>query len=362
MLDVRPTVFVVKNEYQIMVPSVTPSLMWVKVGEKTYYDDSNGVLRSDTRVHSVKVPTKELDAEKRYTVCCREMIERGAYGSKLGEIEETTFEFKPLEKENFRVYHISDAHNKTESPIRAAEAFGDIDLLVLNGDIPNHAGIIENFDNIYEISWGITKGKVPAVFSRGNHDMRGVFAEKLAEYTPTDCGKSYYTFRVGCLWGIVLDCGEDKDDESVEYGGTVCCHDFRLRQTDFLREVIANSEREYAAEGVKYRIIIAHNPFTELLSPPFDIERDIYSEWAELLKEYVKPNAFLAGHFHRLTVNRCGSEQDMLGQPCDVIIGGMMKYDEEYYAGAGLEFSTEKIGITFTSSKGEILSKDCIEI
>jgi len=362
MIDVRPTVFAVKNEYQIMVPSVTPSLMWIKVGDKNYYDDSNGVLRSHTRVHCIKVPAKELDEKKSYTVCLREMIERGAYGSKTGEVEETVFEFKPLASDNFRVYHISDAHNMTAEPIRAAQKFGNIDLLVLNGDIPNDGGTIENFDNIYEISWEITKGMIPAVFSRGNHDMRGVFAEKLAEYTPTDNGKSYYTFRVGDLWGIVLDCGEDKPDNHEEYGNTVCCHDFRLRQIKFIKEVIENSRREYAAEGVKYRVVISHNPFTELLYPPFDIEREIYSEWAALLKEYVRPNVFLAGHFHRLTVNRCGSEQDMLGQPCDVVIGGMLRYGEKYYAGAGLEFYPEKIDVTFTSSAGEILAKDSIKI
>ena len=34
------------------------------------------------------------------------------------------------------------------------------------------------------------------------------------------------TFRLGNLWGILLDCGEDKNDDRPEYGGTICCHAF----------------------------------------------------------------------------------------------------------------------------------------
>lgn len=47
---------------------------------------------------------------------------------------------------------------------------------------------------------------------------------------PGDDGRSYYTFKVGCIWGILVDTGEDKEDSHAEYGGIICCHDFRLEQ------------------------------------------------------------------------------------------------------------------------------------
>lgn len=43
MMKTTPVVFSVHDMYQIMVLTKTPSLMWVRVGEKNYYDDSNGI-------------------------------------------------------------------------------------------------------------------------------------------------------------------------------------------------------------------------------------------------------------------------------------------------------------------------------
>lgn len=40
-----------------------------------------------------------------------------------------------LNDSNARAYHIADAHCLTDEPVRAAKAYGDIDFLILNGDI-----------------------------------------------------------------------------------------------------------------------------------------------------------------------------------------------------------------------------------
>ena len=64
----------------------------------------------------------------------------------------------------------------------AAKAFGDIDFLILNGDILDHSGDPSKFANIYIICSEITGGNIPVVFSRGNHDLRGNYAEKFADY------------------------------------------------------------------------------------------------------------------------------------------------------------------------------------
>ena len=56
----------------------------------------------------------------------------------------------------------------------------NIDLLILNGDIPDHCGTPENMMTVYMLVSELTRGKIPTVFSRGNHDMRGLCAEKFA--------------------------------------------------------------------------------------------------------------------------------------------------------------------------------------
>ena len=128
--------------------------------------------------------------------------------------------------------------------------------------------------------------------------MRGNFAEKFAEYTPNANGNTYYTFRLGNIWGVLLDCGEDKPDDHPEYGNTLCCRVMRDEETRYIKNLMKHAKEEFAAEGVQKKLIIAHYPFSLNINPPFYMENDIYKEWCALLKEYVKPYllAFLEYH------------------------------------------------------------------
>ena len=358
MLKTTPAVFAVGNNYQIMVPVTKPSLFWVEVDGETYTDSQNGIMRSICTIHRVTVPMEVLDKAGEYTVCEREIIDRKPYFPETEETVKKTYNFYPVPMENPRVYHVADTHNMTVEPIKAAKTFGDIDLLILNGDIPDHSGAIENYDVIYEIIGEITKGEKPTVFSRGNHDLRGYFAEAMAEYTPNLNGNTYYTFKVGPIWGIVLDCGEDKDDTHPEYGFTVSCHEFRKRQIDFIKDVIKN--KEYETEGITCKMVVCHNPSTNVQKHPFDIEKEIYSKWASLLKENIKPNIMLAGHIHDCFISEVGSEYDHLGQPCVLVVGS--DKSKEYHAGCGLTIGKNSIESVFCDSDGKVFGKTILKI
>lgn len=344
MLQTAPAVFAVENEYQIMVPVERECLFWVRVGENDYYDESNGILRSRSLLHRAHVPMAELDQAGEYTVCVRPLIERKPYRSTTEPVQEFKFSFKSVPKDNLRLYHISDAHNRIEEPVAAAKTFGQIDLLILNGDILQHSGDPAKFINVYEICSRITGGNFPVIFSRGNHDMRGNFAEAFAEYTPNHLGNTYYTFRLGQLWGVVLDCGEDKVDEHEEYGYTVNCHAFRRRQTAFLKELAEKGEFRDA----KYRVAVVHHPFTKQMPHPFNIEEDLYARWAQCLKAF-DLQLMITGHLHRLEVFEVGGEEDNFGQPCPIVVGG--KPEENAWAGCGITLG-ENIEILFTDNSG----------
>ncbi len=348
MLKYTPAVFAVGRNYQIMVPVTEASLFWVEVDGKCFYDEQNGIMRSLCTTHRVTVPAEVLDSAGEYTVCERVIIDRKPYFPETENTVRTTFSFKPIPKENIRIYHVADTHNKVSEPCAAAERFGDIDLLVMNGDIPNHSGEIAYFDTIYEIADKITHGAIPIIFARGNHDLRGYFAEQIADHTPNQNGNTYYSTRVGNIWALVLDCGEDKDDSHAEYGLTVACHPFRERQTEYIKQIIQNAESEYAAEGVEHRLIICHNPFTYQLAEPFNIEKEIYSEWARLIKESIHPELMLCGHLHRTFIGEVGGENDHLGQPCRVVVGSNI--GEDFHVGCGIVLR-ENISIEFFSSK-----------
>jgi predicted phosphodiesterase len=359
MLKTSPAVFAVHNTYQIMVSVTKESLFFVKIGDKCYYDHSNGILRSLSPLHRVTVPMEELDKAGEYTVCVRPLIERKPYFTETEEVWEKTFEFYPVPEKNIRCYHLSDTHGHIENPTIAAKTFGKIDFLILNGDIIDHSGDPEKFDNIYQICANITGGNIPTVFSRGNHDLRGNFAERFADYTPSYQGKTYYTFRLGSVWGMLPDCGEDKADHLPNYGFTIACHPFRLEQTEWIKQVIENKNTEYLAPGVKTRLVISHVPFTEKHEEPFDIEEDTYALWAKLIKENIKPDLMICGHTHINEIRPLGHERDNFGQPCTLVVAAGKKAD--VITGTGFEFKENEIEVTFTNSNAEILEKNVIK-
>lgn len=364
-----PTIYAVADKYVIIVPVNEPCLMWVGIGENEYYDDSNGILRSGRLTHKMTVPMAELDAARSYTVRWRKMIERKPYRSEVGEIEEYTSAFRPIDpdKERINIYNIADAHNRVDGPINAGKYFErtgeELDLLLLNGDIPNHSGDVAYFEAIHRIAAGVTGGEIPVVFARGNHDTRGVCAELIEDYTPTDNGVSYYTFRLGPVWGIVMDCAEDKPDDHVEYAHTICCEDFRRRETRWL-EALCNAEKpEYSDGGIKYKIVVVHNPFTERRNPPFDIEEDTFAHWASLLRENVKPHLMICGHVHKCYVTYPGGERDAFGQPCPIVAASKLSKDDlSFFVGGAIMLDGNMAYVRFTDNDGNIVGEETVKL
>ena len=359
----HPTVFAIEDSYQIILPVKSEMLFWVEVDGVKYYDHSCGILVSSTLIHKVALPMKALNRAKKYTVCYKKIIDRKPYFPETEELVEITYKFHPITgRKPIKFYHVSDAHGRVEASVSAAKArFGkDIDLLVLNGDIANHSGNFENICMLYQIASGITEGKKPCIFSRGNHDMRGAMAEKLADFTPTAGGLTYFTFRLGSLWGVVLDCAEDKLDTNEEYGGTICCHEYRLAETEFLKSVVKS--KKYASKGIKHRIVISHLPFTIRNFEDdgiFDIENDIFSEWVKLLNDGIKPDLLLSGHFHRCETVLPSDELDHRGQTFPVVIGakpGALN-GESGFSGSAIVFEDNEISLQFTDSLGNTEDK-----
>ena len=358
MLRTAPAVFAVADRYQIMVETTCEAMVGVRIGGREWYDASNGIMNSLSPLHRVTVPMTALDEAKGYILLVRPVIDRKPYFTETAPLQEYRFPFSPVPERDIRIYHISDAHNQIDAPVRAAETFGKIDLLILNGDVIDHSGDPEKFSNIYEICARLTDGSIPTIFSRGNHDMRGRYAERFADYTPNHLGNTYYTFRLGSLWGILLDCGEDKIDAHSEYGMTVACHAFREAQSEFLQTVADDPTGEYAAPGIKTRIVITHNPFSQQHPAPFDIEEDIYREWCRILREQIKPDLMLFAHTHEYGIHPVGSEWDHLGQPCPAVIGAEPRKDR--FIGCGLIIGDDKISVVFTDSDGQILERSTI--
>lgn len=358
MLKFDPTVFAAGKDYEIFVTTKRQSFISLIIGGREYVDSSNGILRSSERTHRFYVPMEELDKAGAYTVVERNIIKRLPYFTKMGKTNTYDYKFYPVPAENAACYHIADAHNSVDKPVACAGKAGKTDFLILNGDIPNHSGDIKYFDAIFDISARITHGEKPVVFSRGNHDLRGIYGEKFEYYTPQVNGRSYFTFRLGSIWGICLDCGEDKPDSNEEYGTTVACHRFREEETAFLEDVVKRAGEEYAAEGVKTRICVCHVPFTHKFPSPFDIEPEIYTRWAGILENDVHADIMICGHTHHYEFLTKGDEYDAYGHPCPVVVGAYNQKDG--YGGASFTFRSDRIDVRCNLTDGKVRAEKSI--
>lgn len=354
-----PVVYAVGNEYQIIVSTTNKeeTILRCKVGDREFFDHSNGIVRSKGHSHKIRIPMELLDAAGEYTLIVQALPERLPYFTKPGPEEYYTFSFRPVkeDREKYHFFLLSDSHDDTVSSVKTALSCGPLDFLILNGDIHSHSGDPALFAAIHIIAGNITKGEIPAVYVRGNHDLRGAYAELLTENTPNRYGNSYFTFRLGPIWGLALDCGEDKPESHEAYGGTNCCHVFRKEETEFIKEVIRKKESEYMAEGVKYRFVVCHVTFSEAHKEPFNIEHDTYREWCSLIRENIKPLAFLHGHEHKEYINFPGSERDFLNAGCPCIVGGIpYNYQTEAsYRGVELTLTQESLSVHFTGGGEE---------
>ena len=353
-----PAVYAVGRNYCITLIPATRCVVWCRVGGNTYYDDFNGVFRSERLVHQVYVPADELEKAERYTVGYRCFAERLSDWNKPTAEGEVTVEFRPVKSEGPRFFLISDVHGRMESGIAAARAFGKMDFLIVNGDMHGNCVTCESLLTDHFIAAALTRGEIPAVFLRGNHDMRGPWPERVEECIPLDGGKTYFTFRLGPVWGVALDCGEIRADEHEKHGGVVCCHAMRLRETQWLRELAGRGAEEFDAPGVKYRLAVSHVDFTDVLPPPFDIEEELYGQWTGLLREYIRPDCLLFGHQHKNYVTLPGSARDRFGQSAPAIVTGVpSKNDPVDYSAAGIALSREFIDADYIDQTGRILQR-----
>jgi hypothetical protein len=231
-----------------------------------------------------------------------------------------------------------------------------IDLFVVNGDI-GEVETEENFFEVCEYVGDISKGTIPVLFVRGNHDTRGRLAELYAKYFPVDGKKTYFRFEIGCLNGVALDCGEDKPDVSMEYDssedtpdkyrGLNRFHAYRQAELAFLKNCQLDSENKIA-------FAVSHVcPMMTTLKPGsiFDIERETYTAWnAEL--ERMKVKFMLCGHYHKGFILPPDDERNLVAHNYPVIVGSVCSKGD--LQGSAITLNKDKAVVRFTDKDGQV--------
>ncbi len=170
----------------------------------------------------------------------------------------------------------SDTHDNHDL-LRALDAQTprQLDFLVWNGDTcPNMWEEKDAFVPTLLNPGGtrFTEGR-PAFLVPGNHDLRGRWAYRFPEFSFQEPGRFHHAFRAGPVAFILLNTGEDKDDDHPTFHGRVACEAVRREQAVWLREVILRP----GIADAPYRIVICHTP---LRWDPEEPPRD-YDRWSE---------------------------------------------------------------------------------
>ena len=363
----HPGVFLVEQDYEIILLCRRNALASVVVDGLTFTDNINGVMRTDTDVHKIKVPMALLDKTRHYRVHLSPLADHCNYYPKPEPTEVYEYDFTPIPAEgDVKAYVLADTHGQVTVPAETALAHGPMDLLILLGDIGDSAATRDQVTTLHYLTAAITEGHFPAVYIRGNHDTRGYMAEHLMDYIPTRKGATYYTFRAGPVWGVVLDCGEDKPDTSIEYGsleygGVADFKPFRHAQTAYLKDLVANAENTYAAEGITRRVALCHINFTRTDRPFNDHNPEIYEAWIASLNE-MGIDLLICGHEHKVGIQ---PDSDYHGDPVPTfrtLLTATPQDHPEYlrgghkpgeYTGTALTFTEDGITIRFTNHLGE---------
>lgn len=231
-----------------------------------YYDTSHGSRVIDS-LHRVRIEGLDPGTTYRYRIFSKEVLGYQGHRIMYGNIASSDvyskkpFSFTTLDKNkseiNFKM--VNDIHNRADM---LSDMLRDVnrentDLVLFNGDMvstmTNEEVIFEGFmDSVITLF----AKEVPIFYARGNHETRGPFSIRFADYFPTTTNNLYYTFRQGPVQFIMLDGGEDKPDSDIEYSELSQYDAYRTKQQQWLEKLVETAEYKEAL----YRVVVIHIP------------------------------------------------------------------------------------------------------
>ena len=292
----KPAVYIVENEYQIVFGSNVEALAWVEVDNKRYYEDYAGYYNSTKKMHKVIVPMDVLDNAKEYTVGTQKLTYRGPFGGFKGREIEETYSFRPVDtSDGLNYYSISDVHMGLECSKEASDYNKDKELLILAGDTISMIDTYRDAAYTNKVAYELTKGEIPVIYARGNHELKGKYMEEFHDYVGANGEDFFYKFSFGNVYGIVLDIGEDHDDNYWEYYDTCDFNEYRNRQLELIRSELES--KEYL--NYDYRLVVCHIPipFINARHNHVDFKKDVTT-----LLNQMDIDMVISGHQHDLLV------------------------------------------------------------
>lgn len=221
-------------------------------------------------VHKIKLTGLTKGTTYRYRIFSQEVIEEQDYQIFYGPIASTnvytkaplTFRTLDSSQEKVRFFMVNDIHGNNDlfNSLLKEVKKGETDFVLFNGDMVSH---MDSEQQLFEgfVTSAVKKfaSEIPFYMVRGNHESRGRFAQNYLKYFPTPTGMPYYTFKQGPVFFIIMDGGEDKPDNDIEYLGTGAFDAYREEEAAWLQQVVASQEFKTAP----FKVVVIHVPPTQ---------------------------------------------------------------------------------------------------
>lgn len=252
----------------VMWITTNPAISWVELirpgqPNQKIFKAQHGLIEANNRVNKIRIEGLSPDSSYEYLVCSREILNFKPYDISYGDtIQRGPFSFKTSSEKakDVRIVVFNDIHERPQNITELMEKFckePDYDMVVFNGDVFNwvddEAQIVEDLLLPAE---RVFAAKIPFLMVQGNHEVRGKFARQMFDYFDYPSGACYYAFTQGPVRFIVMDSGEDKDDDHKEYGGLVSFNQYREEQARWLEQEIESKAFKKAA----FRVVLIHIP------------------------------------------------------------------------------------------------------
>jgi acid phosphatase type 7 len=257
-----------------------------------------GLVDNDRTSHAVRLVGLKPGTTYYYRVVSREFVGyEKQHIVKFGEtVTGEALSFRTLARKaapyTFAV--VSDIHENAArlDTLLSRLDWASVPFVIFNGDMVNDfMSPDQPFTGFVDASVERFARRIPFVYVRGNHDVRGRHARRLADYFPTIEGRAYYSFDHGPVHFMVLDSGEDKVDSHEYYNGLVAFDDYRKEQAAWLDQDL----RTDTARRARFRVLVSHIPPRG--ADGYSIEQ-VRTQW-EAAANAGKVDLWLSGHTHR---------------------------------------------------------------
>lgn len=299
---------------------------WVEVGRDSLHTTAYRQLAGGQEVvhddeHKVRIEGLEPGATYYYRVCATEILTNQAYKKEFGRTVKTPFYKMTLPADttrNFTAIVLNDLHGVGELVAQMARLADSIkpDFVVFNGDcLSEPATRQQAWQMVHSLTTAFHGTSTPCIFVRGNHEIRNAYSSGMLSLFDWPGGQTYHAFSWGDTRFVVLDCGEDKPDDTWVYYGLNDFTGFRSAQVDFLQKETAGK----AYRQARHHIFIHHIPLWAEEEPqdPGAVSKPCRTLWTPVLKK-ADIDVALNGHTHRFRHYAAGES----GCLYPVVVGG----------------------------------------